>query len=369
MSPFNTYFNPSASTWTYDGPQPDPAVEAFHRQLPDYNLTPLVELPEVAKELGIKHAFLKDESHRFGLPAFKILGASWAIYNAVASHCKQPLPCSLEELGKTAREQGVRLITCTEGNWGRATARMAKYLQVPATVFVPKYMDRLTQDKISSEGAEVVVVEGDYDESIQAARKAAEAEGSLLVMDVSWAGYEQIPWLVSEGYSTMLTEVDRQLQEQAGTSATHAFASVGVGSWAQAVCMHYKTEGRHATVVAVEPESAACLQTSLKAGKVTPITTGETIMNGMNCGTVSHIAWDILRKGVDASVVVSDVDVHRDVQYLHGIGVRNGPCGAAPLSALRKLMGDGDREKLSLGSDAVVVLFSTEGARDYEVPK
>lgn len=187
------FLNPSASSWTYSGPSIDPAVEAFHRQLPEYNVTPLVSLPDLAKELGLDHVLLKDESYRFGLPAFKILGASWAIYKAVAAKCNMPLTCSLEELGTSARAQGVKLVTCTEGNWGRATARMAKYLQVPATIFVPRFMNQATQDKIASEGAKVVVIDGNYDDSILAARKLAEDENWVLVMDVSWKGYEEIP--------------------------------------------------------------------------------------------------------------------------------------------------------------------------------
>jgi diaminopropionate ammonia-lyase len=192
------FTNTSASTWKYTGPGPDQAVLPFHQQLPDYNITPLVNLPSVAKELGLAHVLLKDESNRFGLPAFKILGASWAIYRAVASKCSLPLTTSLEELGKEARARKLVLVTCTEGNWGRATARMAKYLGVEARVFVPDDMDQATRDKISGEEADVEVVDGSYDDAIQSARREAEKEGYLLVMDVSWEGYEEIPQVRSQ---------------------------------------------------------------------------------------------------------------------------------------------------------------------------
>lgn len=164
----------------------------------------------------------------------------------------------------------------------------------------------------------------------------------------------------------MLTEVDRQLNHLVDKIATHAIASVGVGSWAQAVSMHYKAKKPPATVIAVEPDTAACLQASLNTGKIVPISTQNTIMNGMNAGTVSYTVWDVLRKGVDASVTVSDLEAHRDVQYLHSQGVINGPCGAAPLSALRQIV---EEKKLGLNEHSVVVLFSTEGARDYIVPE
>lgn len=186
------YFNPSANSWSYQGTV-NGAVERFHRRLPDYNVTPLINLPELAKELGLGHVLIKDESRRFGLPAFKILGASWAIYKTITAKCNLPLTCSLEELGTSARAQGLKLVTCTEGNWGRATARMARYLGIPSVIFVPESMDQATQDKIGSEGAKVTVVDGDYDDSIQAAREEAEKDNSLLVMDVSWKGYEEIP--------------------------------------------------------------------------------------------------------------------------------------------------------------------------------
>jgi diaminopropionate ammonia-lyase len=165
----------------------------------------------------------------------------------------------------------------------------------------------------------------------------------------------------------MLAEVDRQLDDVGLQDVTHAIVSVGVGSWAQAVTMHYKARSPSATIITVEPASAASLKASLEAGSITPITTGHTIMNGMNCGTTSTTAWKVLRKGVDFSVTVSDVDVHSDVQYLHKQGVKNGPCGAAPLSALKMLCQD-RRAELKLDEKSVIVLFSTEGARDYIDP-
>ncbi|CAO2654341.1 Nn.00g110740.m01.CDS01 [Neocucurbitaria sp. VM-36] len=362
------FLNPLATSWRYTGPGASPAVEPFHKSLPDYAVTPLISLPDVAKDLGLGHVLLKDESSRLGLPAFKILGASWAVYKAIAAKCRLPLTASIHELGAIASKDGIKLVTCTEGNWGRAVARMARYLQVTAIVFVPDFMDRATQQKIESEGAKVVVVDGDYDFSIMKAREEAQKDG-LLVMDVSWDGYEEIPEWVVEGYTTMLTETDRQLQELGISAVTHAIASVGVGSWAQAVTMHYKSETRSlpATIITVEPDTAASLKVSLEAGKILPISTGHTIMNGMNCGTTSTTAWKVLKMGVDASVTVSDIGVHNSLQYLHSQGVRNGPCGAAPLTALKTICKE-KKDELGLGQNSVILLFSTEGARNYILP-
>lgn len=166
----------------------------------------------------------------------------------------------------------------------------------------------------------------------------------------------------------MLTETDKQLKDMNISKVTHAIASVGVGSWAQAVTMHYKTSTYRSQVVTVEPDTAASLKASLDAGKITPITTGETIMNGMNCGTTSTTAFEVLRNGVDMSVTVSDLHVHKDIQYLKEHGINVGPCGAAPLTALRQLCRE-QKDTLVLDAHSTVVLFSTEGPREYEIPK
>jgi diaminopropionate ammonia-lyase len=202
------YHNSLARNWSCKSPV-DPAVLDFHRQLPDYAITPLTPLPDLAKELGIGHVFVKDESSRFGLPAFKILGASWAVYRLVASGTGLPLTSSLQEVGDAARIKGLRLVTCSEGNWGRAVARMAKYLGVKATIYVPRYMDEATQTKIRSEGAEVVVVKGEYDDCIVVTREDAEKTGGLLVMDTSWEGYEEIPQVRHFPPSSSLHSTDK----------------------------------------------------------------------------------------------------------------------------------------------------------------
>jgi len=192
LSQLKMYLNPFANTWTCSS-SATPAVEEFHRRLPEYNSTPLVSLPDLARDLRLGHVFVKDESFRFGLPAFKILGASWAVYRAVAAKVELPQTCPLDELSVSANARDITLVTCTDGNWGRAVARMAKYLRIPAIVFVPHNMDQATKEKIASEGARVSVVSGDYDESVKAARKEAETSSGLLVMDTSWPGYEEIP--------------------------------------------------------------------------------------------------------------------------------------------------------------------------------
>jgi diaminopropionate ammonia-lyase len=370
MSNYSTYTNPSAKSWTCSS-LTNPRILPFHMTLPDYNESPLTALPSVAKELGLKAVYIKDESQRFGLPAFKILGASWAVYRAVAEAAgltvsdSSPDP-NVEDVKKAAKQKGIKLVTTTEGNWGRAVAKMGKYLQLPTIVYVPRYMDVATQGKIRSEGAEVIVLPEEYEGALRIAREHSEKTNDLLVLDTSWDSYTEIPQWATEGYSTMLAEVDQQLAAHGSPPATLAVASVGVGSWAHAVVAHYKAKSLPAAVVTVEPTAAACLNTSLKAGEIVPIEIGDTIMKGMNCGTVSTIAWPYLRGGVDASVVIQDMDAHLAVQYLEGQGIKAGPCGAAPLAALKRIKLEG---VLGLGEDDIVVLFCTEGAREYPVPE
>ena len=228
-------------------------------------------------------------------------------------------------------------------------------------------MNEYTQGLLRNEGAEVIVLtDGSYDDTIAAVKQNSDTTGALMVMDTSWDGYTEFPQWVTDGYGTMLRETDRQVAAETGNkTADLSFVSVGVGSWAHSVVSHYMATSSDSKVVAVEPIAAPSFKESLHCGQITPIVTGETIMNGMNCGTTSTIAWPVLRDGSYAAVTVTDIEAHEGVQYLQSEGVNAGPCGAATLAALRKFcveVKDGDRK------DRSVVLFSTEGGREYEIP-
>jgi diaminopropionate ammonia-lyase len=203
------------------------------------------------------------------------------VFKAICEKTGLPSSASLEEAGHAARDASVSLVSCTDGNWGRAVARTAEYLGIRATIFVPRTMDDATRAKLRGEGATVNVVNGSYDDSIAATMKESESSGSMLVMDTSWDGYTQIPQWVVEGYATMHAEVDRQLEESCGKRPSLCIASVGVGSWAQSVVLHYNT-GRDSNtkVVTVESEAAPCLVESLHVGDIVPVETGSTIMDG-----------------------------------------------------------------------------------------
>jgi diaminopropionate ammonia-lyase len=334
------YFSPAARDWT--APFGPGDARAFHRSLPGYAPTPLVPVPEVAAELGVGRVLVKDESSRLGLPAFKVLGASWA--------CRQVLQ----------QRPGVRLVTATDGNHGRAVARMAAYFGVQATVFVPEAMLRETAAGIAEEGATVVWVDGDYDAAVRgAAGFAGERPDRALVQDTAWDGYRQVPAWIVEGYQTLLEEVDAQLEEPPDLVAV----PVGVGSLAEAVVRHYRRPSTvRPRVLSVEPDSAACLLASLRADRPVTVATARTVMAGLNCGTISSAAWPVLRAGCDAAVAVTDEEALRAVDDLGRLGVSSGPSGAATLAGVRAALTDPRRRAaLDLDHDAVVVLLSTEG--------
>lgn len=361
------YVNPSARNWSHTYQPGVNLAQEFHRRLPGFQESPLVPLPSTATEIGVKAIFVKDESSRLGLPAFKILGASWGTSRAIASLTGLSLDADLDKISAAARNSGIILFAATEGNHGRAVARMGKILNIPVRIFMSKFADDETVGKIESEGAEVTVISGDYDQAVaRASDESKTRPNGLLIQDNAFEHYEEIPAWIVEGYSTLLFETEHQLAAQ-GLQATIIVTPIGVGSLGHAVVAYSKSEGRNIGVVTVEPETAACLNHNLKAGKWETIETTATIMNGMNCGTVSPISWPILRKGVDASVTISDMDCHQSINYLHSLGLNPGPCGAASLGALRKLAASHSTFPV-LDSDAVVVLLSTEGARGYKVP-
>lgn len=262
------------------------------------------------------------------------------------------------------------MYTATEGNHGRAVAYMARLLGVAAHVFVPRYMHEHTKACIRDDGAEIYIVQGDYDLAVghAAAAAAASSEGEtrILVQDTAWHGYEMIPGWIVDGYSTLMAEIDEQLGSE---RASVVVTPVGVGSLASAVARYCKNraDGKQTKVVAVEPESGACLYKSLEAGESVTVTTGSSIMNGSCCGTLSTTAWEVLRDAVDASVVVSDYASHQAVRYLQEQGISAGPCGGSTLAALRCLV-EAKQDAIVLDENAVVVLLSTEGARPYPEP-
>ena len=334
------YSNSPARQWVTAAAPAD--TRAFHEALDGYAPTELVRLPSLAAELGVGDVLVKQENDRFGLPAFKFLGASHSVARALQ-----------ESPGST-------VVAATDGNHGRAVARMAARLGAPARIFVPSSITVTAQQAIAGEGAQLTVLDVPYDDVVQYARMVAQTEGGILVQDSAWPGYERIPGWIVDGYSTLFHEADAQLAAL-GLSADLVTVPTGVGALAVAAVEHYR-RGSGTSIVVVEPDGAACVLASLEAGKLVEVPTGMTIMNGLNCGVVSPGAWPPMRDGVDAAITVSDDQSRQAVLDLRSLGVDSGPCGAASLAAARALCSDAQRrDDVGLTADSVLLLLSTEG--------
>ena len=335
------YRRPEARHWRCSPPPAQPWD--FHRQLPGYAPTPLIDVPKLAAELGVDRVLVKDESARLGLPAFKVLGASWGIRQALVGFDPDG-PDTLDGLRELVAGRGIRLVTATDGNHGRAVAHFARLLGVSATVFVPAAVGQPAVDAIAGEGAKVVRVNGSYDE---ACRIAAAADG-ILVQDTAWDGYEDIPAAIVDGYSTLFREID--------LTPSLVVVPMGVGSLAQAAVRHYRSTPGAVSLLGVEPATASCVLSSLDAGELVSIGTSDTVMAGLNCGTPSSTAFPDLHAGLDAAVAVRDEDSRQAVTDLRDLGVNAGPCGAATLAGVRAAL-----PMLDIPSDGSIVLVCTEG--------
>jgi diaminopropionate ammonia-lyase len=368
------YVNPGARDWRT---KPPASARHFHQTLPGYEPTPLVSLPTLATELGVGHVLVKDESHRLGLPAFKILGASWATCRALCEATGLDLEtvtiASLKQhiCDEIAPEQRPILVTATDGNHGRAIARVARLIGVAARIYLPRGVSSAAIQAIRGEGAELIETELDYDNTVTYAAQSTNGSAvDLLVQDTSWEGYTDIPRWIVDGYATLFEEVDESLGE-AGLPGPHLVASpVGVGSFAQAMVDHYRSrDGEAPSLLSVEPASAPCLVRSLAAGELLSVETGFTIMTGLNCGTPTELGWPSLAAGVDAAVTVTDDECRKAVEDLARLGQDAGPCGASTLAGVRKaLASPARRAELGIGEHSVVVLVSTEGLSANPLP-
>jgi diaminopropionate ammonia-lyase len=367
-----TLINPNAGE-ILDGPRPDRAPLRFHRRLPGYEETPLVDAPKIANALGVGKVFIKDESGRLGLPAFKILGASWAAYRALEDRLGKDFGDWKEFGDLEERLEPLRplsLAAATDGNHGRAVARVARLLGLGAKIFVPADMVLARRKSIAEEGAEVIVVDGTYDEAVERSADAA-GERALLVSDMSWPGYKRIPLWVIEGYSTMLWEIDDELESRNEEGPDLVVVQVGVGAFAAAVARHYRSPGASTRpkLMSVEPTSADCLLESVAAGRIVSVPgPHDSIMSGLNCGRPSLVAWPTVSVGIDILVTIDDGQAREAMRLAAESGIESGETGAAGLGGLLELLRAGEeeaaRKALGVGEDTRVLLFNCEGATD-----
>jgi len=352
-------------------PAPSRLPLDFHTRFPGYAPSPLVDASELAHQLGIGRLLIKDESLRMGLPSFKILGASWAIFRALEEYRGRAFDPwnSLADLAEQLSPLGeLMLIAATDGNHGRAVARVARLLGLSSHIFVPRDMATARIEAIRGEGALLTVVDGTYDRAIELSAEQAK-DGCLVISDTSWEGYERVPGWIIDGYATIFWEVDRQIQDAELRAPDVVFVQIGVGALAAAVTRHYRRPALShlPTLVGVEPDAADCVRSSIEAGELVAMPgPHRSIMAGLNCGKPSPIAWPTLKAGIDLFVTLSDDAARSGMRDLASVGVVSGETGAAGMGALREMAVSPEPAPLALTPDTSVLVISTEGATDPE---
>lgn len=355
-------------------------VRRFHKSFPQYKETPLANLHELAKLIGVKDIFVKDESYRFGLNAFKVLGGSYAIGNYIANRLK----LDIDDLGyeKIVSDEirnklgDITFITATDGNHGRGVAWTAKQLGQKSIVLMPKGSSEERLKNIRAEGAQASITEYNYDDTVRMANKLAEENGYVMVQDTAWEGYTDIPRWIIEGYSTMAGEAFEQIP----VHPTHIFVQAGVGSLASAVTGFFTNayKANPPMIIITEPDAANCIYRSAKAADGKPHFVGgemNTIMAGLACGEPCTIGWEVLKSYADYSLSCPDFISANGMRILGNPAgndprVVSGESGAVSVGAVTEIMTQKEcgqiKEMLGLDENSVILCFSTEGATDIQ---
>lgn len=386
MSSSKNYFNP------YREDMPEVLsdynlndIRHFHASLPGYEQTSLVSLPGLAKNNGVGALLVKDESSRFDLKSFKVLGAAYGAFKLLQKmwqaefNTEIPLDQLLDK-NNISKLGDLTFAAATDGNHGRAIAWTARILGINAVIYVPDNMAGARIEAIKSEGAEVITVNGTYDEAMARAEQESEKNGCLLVQDSSWEGYQEIPVWIMQGYQTLFDEAYEQMEKIGIDKPDLVFIQAGVGSFAGAAAIYHVSRfGQdRPTMICVEPMEADCLFSSITSpdGQLTP-TQGlqDSIMSGLNCGIPSMISWPINRATYDLFQSIDDswAELAMKALYQHQQGavrVIAGESGAAGLAGLMAILGEpvleGVRERLNISSDTTVLIVNTEGDTDPE---
>lgn len=355
----------------------------YHSSFEQYTETPLVELKELSKYLGLNDIFIKDESYRFGLNAFKVLGGSYTIGQYIAKKLGkdiEELPYELLISDEVKKKLGdLTFITATDGNHGRGIAWTAEQLKQKAIVYMPKGSALERRDRIRAHGAICEITEWNYDDTVRYCNELAEKNGYIMVQDTSWAGYEELPRWIMQGYMTMAYESYLKLQKQ-NKRPSHIFLQAGVGSMASGICGFFSSvySDNKPIITIVEPNKAACLYKTAKAddGELHPVT-GEmnTIMAGLACGEPITIGWPVLNANAENFLSIPEETAAHGMRVLGNPlqgdeRVISGESGAVTMGVVSQVMKKQElkdiKESLKLDENSIVLLFSTEGDTYFE---
>jgi diaminopropionate ammonia-lyase len=348
---------------------------------PDYAPTPLLALDRTAASLGIERLFYKDEAPRFGLGSFKALGGAYAVFRLLADRIAEAGEGPGDERLVTAAALAdgrwrhlteTMTVTCaTDGNHGRSVAWGARLFHCRCVIFVHATVSEGRAAAIAAHGAEIVRVPGGYDESVHHAAAVAAEKGWTVISDTAYAGYSAIPRQIMQGYGVVAEEIFAQLP--GGAPPTHVFLQAGVGGMAAALCARFWQHFAAARprVIIVEPDRAACLYESARAGEPVVLTGDlDTVMAGLSCGEVSMLAWPVLAAGAEDFMIVGDDLAIDTVRFLaDGAGgdapLVAGETGVAGLAGLRAAASDPAlRKALALGPASRILVIGSEGDTD-----
>ena len=358
-------------------------ARAFHESFPQYCVTPLAKLDKMAEYLGLNTLCIKDESYRFGLNAFKVLGGSFAMAKYIAKELgKDVSEMTYDYLTSAALKEEfgqATFCTATDGNHGRGVAWAANKLGQKAIVHMPKGSSKYRFDNIAKENAKVTIEEVNYDECVRiAAAEADSVEHGVIVQDTAWEGYTEIPSWIMQGYATMGSEALEQLKGYGVERPDVVILQAGVGCMAGAICAYIVNSypDNPPKIVIAEAGIADCLYQGAVAndGKYR-IVDGDlqTIMAGLACGEPNIVCWEILRNHVTAFCSCPDWMAAKGMRMLAAPvkgdpAVCSGESGAIGMGVIASLMTDPDyaelKDALGLGKDSKVLLFSTEGDTD-----
>jgi diaminopropionate ammonia-lyase len=329
---------------------------------PNYQPTPLVRLDPIAALCGVKTVFYKDEAHRFGLKSFKALGGAYAVSELVA-----------KEIAANNDPENLTVVTATDGNHGRSVAWGAKLAGCRAHIYIHKHVSKEREKAMTTYGATVTRVNGNYEDSLAACKADAEKNGWHIVSDTSWSGYRDIPLLIMAGYTLIGQEITHQLGQD---DLTHCFLPIGVGGLAAGIVAPLWQQMNHRlpNMISVESNMSACFFESISAQ--TPILVDineETLMAGLSCGEVSTLAWELLQPSLKHCLAIDDKAVAPLMtkfadSSIAGIPIEAGECATSGLAALIAAKQDQALwQQLGFDADSVILLIGTEGATDGDI--